>query len=776
MNPLDQLQSTGLASTVQDALRRGCALLPGPVGALTPFGIGTGADRLDEALETAFRVRGEAPPADLRSVLKAAERRGYLIPPAWYEEGVPPGVRLERAIQLHLHFPVNKMLVATVRHAGQGQFSQAPVGVLALLNYVEHYAVALRSAGGATLLEGRIDPARPLPRRLASEQLLELILTQARVLSGVETPIALRKLRDSASPAVAKFFKRHAGAFKRGFSAGGKGMSLGHKLRRQFCKCCRGDEDQALLQLLASGDWPSEPPKVVLGELRQLGVTKPGVRNDVFERIAAFSSLPALGASAPNDLAPARRRQTEKTAVRTIKYDIWASPQDARLRLLKKVRRQPEWRSAAMEIQAQTYTRLLRHLLAPVLGWDTVSGTPVPRYVGKRYPGVVQRYQVLENLRDAEAREMLLLREKSRQLKLATTPEVIDRYAFGTHFDHPAVRGHWQQAVSRRRTVVEQHLRYRKRKLAEYGMTVFHGRPYVRDIYLDELLRIEHEVTPFVPFVKAAFRTALPIRTSVSFDPSRHAADGPEFDPDTLTQPDKYLRGEVMKTFRQSRRSVPVEQVNAFCLDYSRSMTHEPMRRLFKILFLLVLGLEDRASYDAIYFFDNQFYDVAPFGAAYTSRVLLFQMLQAVAQPNGMQLRYSGRGYTNIEQGIANSTQRIADFSAKLQQTEADTQIVRSLFFLTDGEPTGGIIDPDKLRAYIDGKREEGDLAIKGIYMDTGENAAGTIRHLFGEANTVATDSFADAAVQITRLIVATYREQRRQYQRDRRKPLTQWT
>ena len=136
------------------------------------------------------------------------------------------------------------------------------------------------------------------------------------------------------------------------------------------------------------------------------------------------------------------------------------------------------------------------------------------------------------------------------------------------------------------------------------------------------MLAIEKEVRPYILYVKQAFQAALPVRRSVEFHPYRHNHDGVEFDPYTVQDPNKWIRARVMKTLQHRVVRGEVAQVNTFCLDLSGSMNHEKMRNLFKLLFLLIYGLEDRKSYDAVHFFNNAFIKTVPFSKHYTNRNL----------------------------------------------------------------------------------------------------------------------------------------------------------
>ena len=150
---------------------------------------------------------------------------------------------------------------------------------------------------------------------------------------------------------------------------------------------------------------------------------------------------------------------------------------------------------------------------------------------------------------------------------------------------------------------------------------------YRTEMWLDEMLKIEEEIRSYIPYVKKAFNAALPIRKTVEFNNDRHDFSGIEFDSSTINDQNKWLRGEVMKTMKSKTKLGEIEQINAFCLDYSGSMDHTRMRNLFKILYLLVLGLEDRKSYDAFHFFNSNFIEGSNFTEEFTRRKTPIQNL-----------------------------------------------------------------------------------------------------------------------------------------------------
>ncbi len=281
------------------------------------------------------------------------------------------------------------------------------------------------------------------------------------------------------------------------------------------------------------------------------------------------------------------------------------------------------------------------------------------------------------------------------------------------------------------------------------------------------MLQIEKEIARYVLFVKRVFQSALPIRRSVEFDPYRHSSDGIEFDPDTVQDSDKWMTGDVMKTLRMKVDRADAEQINAFALDSSGSMTHDKMRNLFKILYLLVLGLEDRKTYDAFHFFSTFFIEAADFTDQYTNRTLLFKVLRKISFIKRGKVSYGGNGGTNISQGVFECHDRMKAFAEKIQKEKPDTTFLKSIFVLTDGEPTIGIFNTEELSKAIEERRKDGDVAIKGLFLkpkpDENEWVGRPfMEEIFGKDEFVETDEIMTAINEFVYIMSLTYKQQRK--------------
>ncbi len=408
----------------------------------------------------------------------------------------------------------------------------------------------------------------------------------------------------------------------------------------------------------------------------------------------------------------------------------------------------------------------LNAVYAPFLVWENEDGLLYPQWNFFDSPrsGDLQYEFYERRIKEKEETERLehLLKElqsKQTMLKIRQLKEDASAFTLEENIER------WKHAIESQELTVRNQMNYRMRRMREFS--ILEGEEqvtYRREIWLDEMLEIEEEVKPFILFVKKAFQAALPVRRSVEFDPYRHSHDGVEFDPMTVQDQDKWMRANVMRTLRKKIDRGEVIQVNAFALDSSGSMEHERMRNLFKILYLLVLGLEDRKSYDAFHFFSTYFNETANFTNLYTNRRLLFKVLRKIATISDWQVKYGGGGGTNISEAIEQSYIRIQNYVKKLKDIDPEANIACSLFVITDGEPTVGITDLPELAAFIEEKRKEGDVAIKGIFIKEEEAAPDFMEQIFGAQHYVETTDFSEAVNKFVTIMTQTYKAQRRAF------------
>ena len=365
--------------------------------------------------------------------------------------------------------------------------------------------------------------------------------------------------------------------------------------------------------------------------------------------------------------------------------------------------------------------------------------------------------------RNAERKRLKALLEELYNLTL--TYDIDRLYRTTPPFGYQRLQKEWKQTVQAYRAMIESRNIFRIRRMREFGILV--GDETINDrknLWLDEMLKIEEEVRPYILYVKKAFQSALPVRRSVEFHPYRHNHDGVEFDPMTIQDQDKWLRARVMKTLRHKVVHGEVEQVNTFCLDFSGSMDHDRMRNLFKVVFLLILGLEDRKSYDAVHFFSTEFIETSNFSSDYTNRSLLFKILKKIAVFKDRKPVYGGMGGTNISDGVTHCHQRTLDFMQEIHAKNTAINITASIFVITDGEPSLGIFKPAMLHDFIDAKRQEGNVAIKGIYIKPEEDNSTFMAEIFGQGNYVETTDFKEAVDRLVAIMTRTYREQRKDF------------
>ncbi|MDF1697628.1 MAG: VWA domain-containing protein [Saprospiraceae bacterium] len=329
-------------------------------------------------------------------------------------------------------------------------------------------------------------------------------------------------------------------------------------------------------------------------------------------------------------------------------------------------------------------------------------------------------------------------------------------------FEDPILTKKWNLEVENQTSFVRHKNSYRQRRMLELGILAKDQYSnFKNEIWLNEMLEIEKEIRMYVPFVKKAFKTALPVKKSIEFNDYRHSTSGIEFDPTTINDQNKWLRGEVMKSLTSKIKLGEIEQINAFCLDFSGSMNHKRMRNLYKVLYLLVLGLEGRKSFDAFHFFNSYFIEGSDFSEKYTNRTSLFKILSKISIIDSGKVRYGGELGTNISGGIDECHQRIQAFKEKIKLKNPNSKFVCSMFVITDGEPSMGIVDHSKLKEYIQQKRKEGDIPIKGIYIKAKEDENQFMEEIFGKNEFVETVEFSEAVHKFVAIMTQTFKDQR---------------
>lgn len=403
-------------------------------------------------------------------------------------------------------------------------------------------------------------------------------------------------------------------------------------------------------------------------------------------------------------------------------------------------------------------------IFAPFFYWAIVEDKLVPQW------NVLPTKRAHELANAYEEEQSSQIKEKAKLEKFITylygKKTLVNTQAFVDQvqpFRFPHLQQQWDKTAKAQLLSIRHKGEYRLRRMREFGMLEGNQKSDKKlEIWLDELLQIEKEIGPYIPFVQQAFLMALPSKTSTEFDPYRHSHDGIEFDPETTQDQHKWLRGEVMKALRVRSGKADAEQVNAFALDFSGSMRHKRMRNLFKILYLMVSGLEDRKSYDAFHFFGTKFMEGVNFSDNYTNKSLLFSILKLIARIDYEGVRFSGLGGTNMSEGIINCHDRVKAFAEKLKERYPKRFFLKSIFVITDGEPSLGVHIPEALNLIINKKRKDGNIAIKGIYLrPEDEKFASFMERIFGKDQFVETDDFAEAINRLVYIMTQTYKQQR---------------
>ena len=138
-----------------------------------------------------------------------------------------------------------------------------------------------------------------------------------------------------------------------------------------------------------------------------------------------------------------------------------------------------------------------------------------------------------------------------------------------------------------------------------------------------------------------------------------------------------------------------------------------------------------------------------------------------------------------MSDGIKMSHQKMKTFVEEFRRTNPKANIVSSIFVITDGEPSLGITEIPKLREFIEEKRLDGDVEIKGIFIKSKQDEKfKTIREvseessladsssfndsimseIFGEDHFVETSDFRDGVDKFVKIMTETYKQQRKSY------------
>lgn len=760
----------------EDALGRGETILDLPqVSRWYPYFEGGGPEKENKTLRKIWledRWGASSNFNDWSDLEHKTGWRGMLVP-----SSAPDEVGLHRLKELaertefyRNYFGFYPFLRATEQsvttHAG------VPVALSAAWNYVLNYARLLqraRTQGAEVGLLLRSFAAEDRFRDLLpSGQCLRLLLQYAhrnftRLWDGPEH----HRLRAAAHPSVRAFFD----------TAGDIGEALAGRnvaAETAFYACCRADIPFVAVQDIlddASG-------RNLLGKL-------PRTLRDRFERPASSGIKDRLqrfvGRLSILDRVrdPGSQPTGDDYGVPRTGLAAEDAPTYTELHpeemttLLREVAERPSARSVGKARWEKYLVNVINELTAPVVEWRMINGNCTPQWVVAPPEAVAV---TLRKHQEEQARvkgEMERITRLLPKLKKATNLAAIRQIERKrSPFTTAAASGRWRQYVHRQQQDILGQQRFREQKMEDFGFKAAEFTTAEENLWLDELIRVEKEVRPYMAYVRKAFQAALPVGSTIEFNPYRHRHDGVEFDPETIQDQDKWLRGEVMKTLRSRRNYAPITQVNVFCLDFSRSMNHELMRNLFKVVFLLVTGLEGRETYDAIHFFGSKFREAVNFtdASGYTSRKVLAKILSHVATIENGSVIYSGFGGTNISAAVENSYERIQAFGRLLEEEKPDLRFVKSILILTDGQPTVGVINIPKLGELIEEYRRGDEVSIKGIYLKHPDDKADFMARIFGPMHSVEATSFEELIASFVQTMSLTYRKQRRQYRAEQKR------
>lgn len=657
------------------------------------------------------------------------------------------------------------------RVADGSRGTNTPTVLVGLWQYIWSYtallAAARRDHAEMRPLFRQLPGALAFTQRLPSEQCLELLLLLCcRPYGGHWDESAFDRLLAQAHPEVRAFMHQHRMVLEAGLANNMPEKSAAAAVG--FYECCRADIPRVGVQEMLDDAADSGLYRQLSGSLREAYGSGKG--KTVADRVRSLASslsfvrrlLPTTSsapAAAP-DYAPEWHPLMAEKA--TAWYELTESE-------FKGVRNQLAFVQPRVLHRWEAYLgRVADQLTAPVFRW-------MPSEDGRVLPAWNLPDPAVTNAAWKRYGEQLKLEEKEREkldlllVKLRSVPSLSGLGTFlerAPVFRSPVIVRRWRLAREQHRDALTNRGQYRTERMREFGIVDSEESEFRKSLWLDEMLKVEEEVRPYMTYVKKAFQAALPIGTTIEFDPYRHRHDGIEFDPETVQDQNKWLRGDVMKTLRTKRNFAPITQVNTFCLDYSRSMTHDLMRDLFKVVFLLVMGLEGRRSYDAIHFFGSDFYEVVGFneGQVFTNRSVLFRVLRNISEVHTHRVIYGGVGGTNISAAVDKSHEKLKAFTEELSQQHPEMNYVSSLFVLTDGQPTIGIFDLEELGAFIEGKRHDGDIAIKGIYLKPPMEKSDFMTRIFGAEHAVEATTFDETVRTFVHVMARTYKAQRKSF------------
>lgn len=751
---------------------------------------GFDAEKLNASLAQNFSARDSYNNQYWSQLMDDVKWSGYYIPADDFHYFTNPQMLLELNHSFHLrnHFNVKEYLVQLKKDSILDINQSTPIALLGIWKYIEMYSHFLYACFENEGIENlpifdwhsRNISLPKFKTYLPSRQLTLLFLLIVE--SGYNERFVKNKvdrLVKYAHPTIKKLYQKHENIVTN-WIADRSDSLLTETIKNDFIECSK--LDLKIIKVLEILDPKNRThfQEFVPYNLNIRAFSKEN--SNLFKRIkTALSEISVLDAlwfdSFGSGVKP-RRYIPFHTATNYFTHIKWYEINESFIDDIEEVINYlPD--EDKIKLDETTWQKWSSHLInvannitPPILNWKLTNNETTPQwnvFSNKTASKFLKKYyEKQESLAEQKRRLKNLVYSLER---LKSIEEIENLVAKSDPFLDPLIKGQWDMKVKQHKNSISSIQAYRERRKIELGI-VQEGdtADYRTDIWLDEMIAIEKEIQSYIPFVKKAFTAALPIRKTVEFNDKRHNPSGVEFDPNTINDQNKWLRGEVMKTIRSKTKLGEIEQINAFCLDYSGSMDHHRMRNLFKVLYLLVLGLEDRKSYDAFHFFNSNFIEGQDFTEKFTRRSLLFQILSHVSEINEGVLRYGGFIGTNIGEGVLECHNRIHAFKEKISKKKPNSDFVCSMFVITDGEPSVGITDMDELNDFINEKRKDGNIAIKGIYIKSEEDENNFMADIFGKDQFVETVDFSEAVNKFVSIMTKTYKKQRQDKKWENRK------
>jgi len=450
---------------------------------------------------------------------------GYLVPMFELDRLGPHVVRdvVEGLAHQQRYFAWNEYLEAVANEADR--MSDHPIVLAGLWNYVLFYNAFLHTSRGhgvrLELVLQRMPDGDTFSNRLPSEQCLELLLQLCREpFAKYFNATEFEQLRAAAHPPVKTFFNENIRSLRRMLAGGTKMSTANTQVAGAFYDCCK--EDLPFVEVQDSldgwGAWdkntkvrkapaftPTNVSFPLLDRLRNV-VSRVGL----LERIA--SVRPPAPAAAPRfgdpyePLAPAKAQKW------------YGLPEAALARQLAQVSSPPT--SNLHKRWEEQLRRCADHLMMPILHWGWTQKLVLPAW---NFPDPA----VGISARKAYEAEQVLIAEEMKRLdsllyRLRTSSSLFHIKKVDEDmrfFKSAAVARHWEEAKLEQRRKLKHHDRYRQQRMEEFGISESGLSKFKNEVWLDEMLRVEEEVRPYMAYVRRAFQAALPVGTTIEFNP-----------------------------------------------------------------------------------------------------------------------------------------------------------------------------------------------------------------------------------------------------------------